>query len=241
MRSAPTPPVLRATIYFDLAGDCILSELTGEWNEPFSVTEERVHDDEMITLVLDVGADADREDFRRRLAASDEISGVEPVGGTKLLLTKRSCGAVPVIRTNHGMLRGMDKVNGSQRVFDIVVFRREDLRAIVAGLREIGTARLGRLTRYHDRQATLSSRQAEVVQLALSEGYFDWPRGIDAEELADRLGVAHSTALEHLRKAEKKLIQEALADAATDSSTADEREFMLDGAELDERANSSVT
>lgn len=221
--------MLRATIYFDLESECILSEVTDEWNEPFTVSDETVHDDELITFVLDVGERADRGEFRRRLAASEEIVSVEPVGTTKLLLTKRSCGALPVIRSNHGMLRGMDKVNGSQRVFDIVVLRRDDLKNIIADLREIGTARLGRLTSYRNRQATLSPRQAEVIELALAEGYFDWPRGIDAEGLADRLDVAHSTVLEHLRKAEKKLIAEALSETTTDpASTAGEREFMLE-------------
>jgi predicted DNA binding protein len=126
------------------------------------------------------------------------------------------------------MLHGMDKVNGSQRVFDIVVFRRADLKAIVADLREIGSVRLGKLTPFEDRTATLSPRQSEVVEAALDAGYFDWPRRIDAEQLAAEFDVAHSTLLEHLRKAEKKLIEDALGREHTpERSTPDERAFML--------------
>ncbi|WP_158059339.1 helix-turn-helix domain-containing protein [Halorussus halophilus] len=218
--------MLRAKIYFDLDRECVLSELTRQWNRPFTVTQEKVHDDELITLVIDTGDQRDR--FERRLRESSQVEHVEVVDETHLLLTKRSCGALPVIRSNHGMLWGMDKVNGSQRVFDVVVFRREDLKAIVAGLRDIGSVSLGRLTPYYDRTATLSPRQAEIVETALDEGYFDWPRRIDAEELAERFDIAHSTLLEHLRKAEKKLLEEALSDERTpDSSTPDERAFML--------------
>ena len=50
----------------------------------------------------------------------------------------------------------------------------------------------------------------EVVTLALTEGYYEWPRGADAETLAAELDIAHSTFLEHLRKAESRLLRSAL-------------------------------
>lgn len=217
--------MLRAKIYFDLDCDCILSELTGEWNRPFTVSREKIHDD-MITLVVDAGEH--RATFEERLADSSQVETVKALDESRLLVTKRSCGALPIIRSNHGMLQGMDKVNGSQRVFDIVVLRREDLKAIVAELRELGSVRLGKLTPYEDRTTTLSSRQSEVVEAALDAGYFDWPRRTDAAELAAEFDIAHSTLLEHLRKAEKKLIEDALSRGGTsDRSTPKERAFML--------------
>lgn len=124
------------------------------------------------------------------------------------------------------MLQGMDRVNGSQRVFDVVVFRREDLKRIIQELDDIGAVRLGHLSRYKNRGMTLSSRQAEAVELALEEGYFDWPREIDAEGLAEKLDISHSTLLEHLRKAEKKLLVEALDDGSEAAASPQEREFM---------------
>lgn len=52
----------------------------------------------------------------------------------------------------------------------------------------------------------LSERQREVFELARSEGYYTWPRGISASELATQLDVSKTTFLEHLRKAEAKII-----------------------------------
>lgn len=217
--------MLCAKIYFDLDRECVLSDLTRNATEPFYVSQEKVHGDEMITLIIDVG---DRqEQFHKQLADSPQVTRVEALDETRLVLTKRSCGALPIIRSNHGMLQGMDKVNGSQRVFNIVVFRREDLRDIMTGLNKIGSARLGKLSPYDDPTAALSPRQSEVIETALDAGYFDWPRQIDAETLAERLGIAHPTLLEHLRKAEKKLIKEVVSDARTpELSTAEEREFI---------------
>lgn len=55
-------------------------------------------------------------------------------------------------------------------------------------------------------ESGLSERQREVLELARRQGYYAWPRGTSATELADELGVAKATVLEHLRKAESKLL-----------------------------------
>lgn len=52
----------------------------------------------------------------------------------------------------------------------------------------------------------LSERQREVFKLARERGYYEWPREVSAKELADELGVSKATTLEHLRKAEAKIM-----------------------------------
>ncbi len=52
----------------------------------------------------------------------------------------------------------------------------------------------------------LSERQREVFELAQQSGYYTWPREISASELADKLNLSKTTILEHLRKAEAKLL-----------------------------------
>lgn len=57
-------------------------------------------------------------------------------------------------------------------------------------------------------QATdkLSERQREVFEFARERGYYSWPRGVSAKDLAGELDVSKATVLEHLRKAESKLL-----------------------------------
>lgn len=57
--------------------------------------------------------------------------------------------------------------------------------------------------------ATLSARQREAVEAALSLGYYDLPREAEYEDVAEAMGCAPSTAAEHLRKAEGKLVYSA--------------------------------
>jgi len=53
---------------------------------------------------------------------------------------------------------------------------------------------------------TLTSRQRSIVEVALDEGYFDYPRRITLHSLAKRVGVSASTVSEVLRRAEKKIL-----------------------------------
>jgi len=52
----------------------------------------------------------------------------------------------------------------------------------------------------------LSERQREVFELAQDEGYYMWPRETSATELANKLDISKTTFLEHLRKAEAKVL-----------------------------------
>ena len=52
----------------------------------------------------------------------------------------------------------------------------------------------------------LSERQREVFDLARRRNYYQWPRAVSAGDLADELDISKATLLEHLRKAESKLL-----------------------------------
>ena len=56
---------------------------------------------------------------------------------------------------------------------------------------------------------SLSARQREAVEAAIAVGYYDIPRRGDYETIAARMGCAPSTAAEHLRKAESKVLRAA--------------------------------
>ncbi|MEF8851379.1 MAG: PAS domain S-box protein [Haloarculaceae archaeon] len=55
--------------------------------------------------------------------------------------------------------------------------------------------------------ATLTDRQRAVLQAAYYSGYYEWPRETDAETLADSVGVASTTLLQHLRKGHGRVLE----------------------------------
>ncbi len=58
---------------------------------------------------------------------------------------------------------------------------------------------------YIDR-SELTKRQREVLQTAYDRGYFSHPKGANASEIADELGIDRSTFAEHLAAAQRKLL-----------------------------------
>lgn len=60
---------------------------------------------------------------------------------------------------------------------------------------------------------TLTDRQLEILETAFDLGYFEVPRNVSTDEVADELGLDPSTVAEHLRRAERNLLSELLASA----------------------------
>jgi hypothetical protein len=56
----------------------------------------------------------------------------------------------------------------------------------------------------------LTEKQRKVLLAAYKMGYYDIPRKITSEELAKKLGLVDSTVVEHIRKAEQRLIKQII-------------------------------
>ncbi len=55
---------------------------------------------------------------------------------------------------------------------------------------------------------SLTQRQQEVLRTAHEAGFFEWPRETNGDEVADQLGIAAPTFHEHIRRAERGLIEQ---------------------------------
>lgn len=56
-------------------------------------------------------------------------------------------------------------------------------------------------------ETLLSERQRDALDAAIDLGYYDVPREADHEDVAEAIDCAPSTAAEHLRKAESKVVR----------------------------------
>lgn len=65
-----------------------------------------------------------------------------------------------------------------------------------------------------DRSRQLTNRQREVIETAVAMGYYEQPRQITHQDIADELRCGLSTVTEHLQKAEDKLVRSAINDEA---------------------------
>lgn len=62
----------------------------------------------------------------------------------------------------------------------------------------------------------LTDKQYDVLRGAFYAGYFDWPRGSTAEDLANSMGISSPTLHNHLRKAQQQVLARLLAEESPD-------------------------
>jgi predicted DNA binding protein len=201
--------MFQAEIHLQQEKYCVLHGLAEEFDATYDIAIEE-HHDHLVTFVLEL--DEPRPEHQAFLEASEQVERVEKLDTGRYLVTKQSCGAYAAVEQNHGILRRRNHITANHRVYTVLLFRREDLRAMVDEFRQVGAVTLGKITRFDEPTHQLTARQEEVVSVALELGYFEWPRRIKSEELAAELDISRATLLEHLRKAESKLITAALDD-----------------------------
>ncbi len=69
------------------------------------------------------------------------------------------------------------------------------------------------------RRVGLTPKQQQFLTIAYKEGYFDYPRGISQEEIADRLNVSKSAISQRSRRAIKSLCRETLPNLEASTPT----------------------
>jgi predicted DNA binding protein len=151
-------------------------------------------------------------------AAVDDARLVRDYGEEALLELVVTDADVTATLVDRGATVGeMTATGGTQRVVGQVPAE-TDVRRLVAAVTDAFPETELVTKRERDRPAetptafraslrdSLTDKQAAVLQAAYHAGYFEWPRGSTAEELADAIGITSPTLHNHLRRAQQKLL-----------------------------------
>ncbi|SIS19510.1 helix-turn-helix domain-containing protein [Natronorubrum thiooxidans] len=114
---------------------------------------------------------------------------------------------------------GPTTLKDGRECFDLLLSDRDELSKAVELLRDFGTVQVERISRDFSRQVLPSAagwqellssfppRQREILNVAYEQGYYEIPRETTLEEVADEIGITKTTASNHLRKAERRVIE----------------------------------
>jgi predicted DNA binding protein len=116
-------------------------------------------------------------------------------------------------------LGGFGELDNGTESFDLLLTDRENLSEAVDLLERFGPVKIEYVSTNFQREITpsvtewselfetITPRRRLVLNKALEEGYFEIPRGTTLQAIADDLGIAKTTASQHLRKAEQNIMQ----------------------------------
>lgn len=114
---------------------------------------------------------------------------------------------------------GPTQLVDGRECFDLLLNDRSELSEAIDLLSDFGDVTVERITQDFRReimpsraewQELLSSippRQREFLNTAVEQGYFEIPRQVTLEEVAEEMGITKTTASNHLRKVERQLVE----------------------------------
>ncbi|UPW02099.1 helix-turn-helix domain-containing protein [Halorussus gelatinilyticus] len=95
----------------------------------------------------------------------------------------------------------------ADRLGDVVEAMQAEYDVDVSSIREADSKESVEFADFVDQvEDRLSARQTESLLNARRIGYYNWPRDVSADAVADCLEVSKPTVLEHLRKGEQKVL-----------------------------------
>ncbi|MBU7041855.1 MAG: helix-turn-helix domain-containing protein, partial [Theionarchaea archaeon] len=97
------------------------------------------------------------------------------------------------------------KFQKGRQICTLIFETKKKLQSVLQHLEEWRIIRIGNVNLQFDLE-DLTPQQLKAVNLAIERGYFEIPKKVNLEELSTQMKLSRTTFLEHLRKAEKKIL-----------------------------------
>jgi predicted DNA binding protein len=138
---------------------------------------------------------------------------------TCLLRGKLTQGLIEVIKQmvnkpDLNLILDTPNISSKERFVISVIGNQESLKSFIEGIKKIGiivkTSFVKPIYQGNTLLSCLTKKQKEVLIRAKNLGYYKYPRKINSEQLAKNLGLGRATVVEHIRKAENRIMTHVL-------------------------------
>ncbi|MCT9095479.1 bacterio-opsin activator domain-containing protein [Haloarchaeobius sp. HME9146] len=178
-----------------------VSNPDGSVSELFAVRGEALEDlDDLVETApaqVEILAERDAESLVRVVVDGDSVvETIADVGGSvrTVRVSDGECRIVADVPTDTAVSRVLERVS-------------EVLEVELLSQREVERGTRTDVGYRADIEQSLTDRQLEVLETAYRAGFFDWPRETSGDQMADLLGVTPPTFHQHIRVAERKLLE----------------------------------
>lgn len=171
-----------------------------------------------------------QDDLERRASTLDAVAEVEPVESkgpvSMVTITVASPTLLGDVRRHAAMVQSVEAVGGTVTlVVDLprhtpVATFVERIRDSYPGVRLAAKEQVDTDDRLPLAVDSLTEKQHRALEVATQAGFFDRPQVATADEVGDLLGVSRTTALRHIRVAERKLLSVMFGRAEREPTTA---------------------
>ena len=97
-------------------------------------------------------------------------------------------------------------IKDEYEIWTIAACKKEHIKNAIEQISKMGDFKILYVKKSTFDGLNISKKQEYVLKTAIDLGYYCWPRKISAEKLAHKLKLNKSTVIEHLRKAENKMM-----------------------------------
>lgn len=117
--------------------------------------------------------------------------------------------------TDLDLIQSTPTIISQDKVIATMIGENENLNKFVEMLKRNGVKILNmKITKAayqkHDLLSVLTNKQKDILITAHKYGYYDYPKRINSQQLAEKVDIGKATLVQHLRKAEGRLLGEIL-------------------------------
>ena len=138
--------------------------------------------------------------------------------GARLLINRMTTGVLKAVYSTNSLILGECIVRRGVECYPMLVSDRSNVKKLEELVKKFSSEKTEAWFKITNRDETFKEYRLQQLLLKLTPaekntlttayelGYFEWPRLHSSVEVAQHLGISNTTFLEHLRKAEKKII-----------------------------------